>query len=120
MRSLLLLFFLATLTIGCTELQQSSLSSASVGSASTPGEKLSQHDAALRFLTAYVRLDQNLASKYATQQAISRLNWHRPHGANIPYYDDKMILYFNGGWARVLFQEIDGSYKVSDLEVHQR
>ncbi len=116
---LLFLSLAALAIVSCTELQTGSLSGSSVGSVGSD-EKLSQHDAALRFLTAYVRLDQNLASRYATQQAISRLNWHRSHGSNIPYYDDKMILHFNGGWARVYFQEIDGSYKVSDLDVHYR
>ena len=119
MKLLFVLSIAAVLSLGCTELQVGSLSGTS-GSMAGSNEKLSQHDAALRFLTAYVRLDQNLASRYATKQAISRLNWHRPHGANIPYYDDKMILYFNGGWARVYFQEIDGSYKISDLDVHYR
>lgn len=109
----------------CTEefqTESSLLSSIQSGSpsGSAPKEKLTQHDAALRFLTAYVRLDRNLALKYANYEAVSKLDWHRPHGSNIPYFDDKMILHFNGGWARVFFQEYNGSYRVSDLEVHRR
>jgi len=85
-----------------------------------PRERLTQHDAALRFLTAYIRLDRNLAQQVATPEAISKLDWNRPHGANIPYYDDRMLLIFNGGTARVYFQEVDGSFRVSDLEVRRR
>jgi len=101
---------------GCEGLETSSLSNS--GSATGSNEKLTQHDAALRFLTAYVRLDRQLALKYASYEAVSKLNWSRSHGSNIPYYNDKMIMYFNGGWARVFFQEANGSYRVSDLEVH--
>jgi len=90
------------------------------GQEAPPRERLTQHDAALRFLTAYIRLDRNLAQQVATPEAISKLDWNRPHGANIPYYDDRMVLIFNGGWARVYFQEIDGSYMVSDLDVRRR
>lgn len=61
-----------------------------------------------------------MAQQYASPRAISKLNWFKRHSENIPYYDDKMILYFDGGWARVYFQEVNGSYIVSDLEVHHR
>jgi hypothetical protein len=81
---------------------------------------LTQHDVALRFLTAYIRLDRNMALKYATPQAVAKLNWNLSHRGNIPYYDDKMILQFNGGWARVFFQKIGGTYMIVDFEVHGR
>ena len=85
-----------------------------------PRQKLNKHDIALRFLTAFIRLDKNMALQYASPKAVSKLDWNRQHSGNIPYYNDKMILYFNGGWARVFFQEVNGSYIVSDLEVHRR
>jgi len=91
------------------------------GSASAPQrERLTQHDAALRFLTAYIRLDRRMALQFATPEAVSKLDWNRSHGGNIPYYDDRMVLIFNGGTARVYFQEVDGSYLVSDLDVRRR
>ena len=95
---------------------------ASTGSSnsSAPRQKLNKHDVALRFLTEFIRLDKNMALQYASPQAVNKLDWNRQHSGNIPYYDDKMILYFNGGWARVYFQEVNGSYIVSDLEVHRR
>ncbi len=83
-------------------------------------QKLNKHDIALRFLTAFIRLDKNMALQYASPQAVAKLDWNRRHSGNIPYYDDKMILHFNGGWARVYFQEVAGSYIVSDLDVHRR
>lgn len=103
----------------------SSTSGGSSGSAidanpSVPQEKLTKHDAALRFLTAYIRLDRPMALRYADARADSKLDWNVPHRGNIPYYDDKMLLQFHGGWARVYFQEVDGSFRVSDLEVHRR
>jgi hypothetical protein len=61
-----------------------------------------------------------MALRYASPAAVAKLDWNRPHGGNIPYYDDKMLLYFAGGWARVYFQEVDGSHRVSDLDVHRR
>lgn len=85
-----------------------------------PVEKLTKHDVALRFLTAYVHLDQNMALKYASPKAVAKLDWNRPHRGNIPYYDDKMFLYYSGGLAKVYFQEIDGSYLISDLQTHKR
>lgn len=82
-------------------------------------EKLSKHDVALRFLTAFIRLDRNMALQYATPKAVSRLDWNRPHGGNIPYYDDKMILYYSGGLAKVYFQDKgNGSFQISDLHVY--
>jgi len=81
---------------------------------------LDKHDVALRFLTAYIRLDRNLALQYATPEAVSSLDWNRPHGTNVPYYDDKMILHYNGGWARVYFQQIGGGYRISKIEAHDR
>ena len=107
----------------CTELQNSAsslTSGAATGSASAPQEKMSKHDAALRFLTAYIRLDREMALRYADLEAVSKLDWNVSHAGNIPYYDDKMLLQFRNGWARVYFQEIDGSYRVSDLEVHRK
>ncbi|MEM6916295.1 MAG: hypothetical protein AAF491_06970, partial [Verrucomicrobiota bacterium] len=49
-----------------------------------PAEKLTKHDAALRFLTAYIRLDRAMALKYASPQAVNKLDWNRPHRGNIP------------------------------------
>lgn len=111
-------FAFAVVFPGCEGLETGSLSNS--GSATGSNERMTEHDAALRFLTAYVRLDRQLALRYATPLAVSKLNWSRSHGSNIPYYDDKMIMHFNGGWARVFFQEEGGSYRVSDLEVHHR
>lgn len=88
--------------------------------ATAPAERLTKHDAALRFLTAYIRQDRNMALQFATPQAVSKLDWNVPHRGNIPYYDDKMLLQFSGGWARVYFQEVNGSFIVSDLDVHRR
>lgn len=60
-----------------------------------------------------------MALKFATPEAVSKLNWNMPHGANIPYYDDKMILYYKGGLAKVYFQEdANGSFRVSKLHVY--
>ncbi len=87
--------------------------------APAPQEKLTKHDAALRFLTAFIRLDRGMALQYATPEAVSKLNWNMPHGSNIPYYDDKMILYYKGGLAKVYFQEdANGSFRVSNLHVY--
>ena len=87
--------------------------------APTPQEKLTKHDAALRFLTAFIRLDRRMALQYATPEAVNKLNWNMPHGGNIPYYDDKMILYYRGGLAKVYFQEdSNGSFRVSNLHVY--
>lgn len=121
----------ALLTSGCTELQtsgglSSGLSASSPrptsGSTGAASETigLSKHDIALRFLTAYIRLDRNMALNYATPQAVSRLDWNLPHAGNIPYYDDKMLLQFRGGWARVFFQDMGNTYKIVDFEVHRR
>jgi hypothetical protein len=90
------------------------------GSQPTALTPLTKHDVALRFLTAYIRLDRNMALQLATPQAVSKLNWNLPHRGNIPYYDDKMLMQFNGGWARVYFQDVGGTYKIVDLEVHRR
>jgi len=81
---------------------------------------MTKHDVALRFLTAYIRLDRNMAMHYATPQAVSKMDWNAPHRGNIPYYDDKMLLQFNGGWARVFFQDVGGTFKIVDFEVHRR
>ena len=106
----------------CIETTSSGSSAAPtvLSNSSAPRQKLNKHDIALRFLTAFIRLDKNMALQYASPQAVSKLDWNRQHSGNIPYYDDKMILYFNGGWARVYFQEVNGSFIVSDLEVHRR
>jgi hypothetical protein len=98
----------------------SGASSSSQGSSTREEGPLTQHDVALRFLTAYIRLDRNMALKYATPQAVSKLNWNLSHRGNIPYYDDRMILQFNGGWARVFFQNVGGTYRIIDFEVHSR
>ena len=98
----------------------SSSTSPSIVSPAGISQQLNKHDIALRFLTAYIRLDRNMALQYASPKAVNKLDWYGRHSENIPYYDDKMILYFNGGWARVYFQEVNGSYIVSDLEVHHR
>lgn len=113
---------------GCEEYQStglsSTLSSGNTGSASaaspTPAEALTKHDVALRFLTAFIRLDRNMASRYASPEALGKFDWNMSHRGNIPYYDDKMILYFNGGWARVYFQDIGGTYRISNFDVHRR
>ena len=97
-----------------------SASSSSGASSGREEGPLTQHDVALRFLTAYIRLDRTMALKYATPQAVSKLNWNLSHRGNIPYYDDKMLLQFNGGWARVFFQKIGGTYMIVDFEVHGR
>ncbi len=81
---------------------------------------LNQHDVALRFLTAFVRLDRNMALQYATPEAVASLDWGRSHGVNVPYYDDKMILHYTGGWARVYFQEVNGGYQIAKIEAHSR
>lgn len=112
---------------GCEEFQTtgltSTLSSGSGTSAAAntaPTEALTKHDIALRFLTAFIRLDRNMAARYATPAALSKLDWNMSHGGNIPYYDDKMLLQFNGGWARVYFQDIGGTYRIIDFDVHPR
>jgi hypothetical protein len=120
------LFLVAGMLTSCVETTDSTTGNAltSGGAAAEkpapPREKLTKHDAALRFLTAYTRLDKNLALQYADAQAVYKLDWNTPHRGNIPYYDDKMLLHFNGGWARVFFQEVDGSFRVSDLQTHRR
>ncbi len=48
------------------------------------GGPLTQHDVALRFLTAFIRLDRNMALKYATPQAVSKLNWNMSTGGTSP------------------------------------
>lgn len=118
----------AMLISGCEEYQSTGLSSTlssgnsgSTGASSAaPVEALTKHDVALRFLTAFIRLDRNMASRYASPEALSKFDWNMSHRGNIPYYDDKMILYFNGGWARVYFQDIGGTYRISDFDVHRR
>ncbi|MBL9157258.1 MAG: hypothetical protein JNJ70_07295 [Verrucomicrobiales bacterium] len=131
-RFLALSFSLATLLLGsCVEYESAGLTSglgstvsSSTGSRTSgqPTEltPLTKHDVALRFLTAYIRLDRNMALQFATPQAVSKLDWNLPHRGNIPYYDDKMLLQFNGGWARVFFQDVGGTYKIVDFEVHRR
>lgn len=111
---------------GCVDETGGSLFSAASGassgrSSSSPVEEgpLTRHDVALRFLTAYIRLDRNMALRYATPQAVSKLDWNRPHHGNVPYYDDKMILRFNGGWARVYFQDVGGTFKIVDFDVRR-
>lgn len=112
---------------GCEEFQTTGLSatlasgnstSSATGSASP--EALTKHDVALRFLTAFIRLDRSMAARYATPEALSKLNWNMSHQGNIPYYDDRMLLQFNGGWARVYFQDIGGTYRIINFDVHQR
>ena len=117
----------AALLNSCVETTSTGLSSSlgsnessRAGSQPTALTPLTKHDVALRFLTAYIRLDRNMAFQFATPQAVSKLNWNLPHRGNIPYYDDKMLLQFNGGWARVYFQDVGGTYKIVDLEVHRR
>ena len=117
----------AILLSSCVETTSSGLSSSlsSTGSSRSGSQPtaltpLTRHDVALRFLTAFIRLDRNMALQFATPQAVSKLNWNLPHRGNIPYYDDKMLLQFNGGWARVYFQDFGGTYKIVDLEVHRR
>ena len=113
----------ALLLSSCVESAGTGFSGAS-GAASGSGEvqvaRYSKHDVALRFLTAYIRLDRRLALQYAKPEAVAKLNWSRSHQGDVPYYDDKMILYFRDGWARVYFQEVNGSYLISDLDVHPR
>lgn len=128
-RSLLVLAATAMLLGGCVEefessglsstLSSSGRSSSSRGSASSVEGPLTKHDVALRFLTAYIRLDRSMALRYATPQAVSKLDWNLSHRGNIPYYDDKMLLRFNGGWARVYFQDVGGTYKIVDFDVRR-
>ncbi len=127
LRPFLLAAFCAPLLISCVETPgaSSTLSTGGTGTSSTATpapvpEALTKHDVALRFLTAFIRLDQNMALLYATPEAVSKLNWKMTHQGNIPYYDDKMLLQFNGGWARVFFQDIGGTYRITDFEVHRR
>lgn len=124
---LITLCLAATLLSSCVETTSSGLSSSlgSTGSSRSGSQPtaltpLTKHDVALRFLTAYIRLDRNMALQLATPQAVAKLNWNLPHRGNIPYYDDKMLMQFNGGWARVYFQDVGGTYKIVDLEVHRR
>ncbi len=127
LRLSLLTAFCASLLVSCVETAGVS-TSASAGATGTSSaaaqtpvpEALTKHDVALRFLTAFIRLDQNMALLYATPEAVSKLNWKMSHQGNIPYYDDKMLLQFNGGWARVVFQDIGGTYRITDFEVHRR
>jgi len=112
---------------GCEEYQSTGLSSTlssgngtSAASSAAPVEALTKHDVALRFLTAFIRLDRTMAARYATPEALGKLNWNLSHRGNIPYYDDKMLLQFSGGWARVYFQDIGGTYRICDFEVHTR
>ena len=101
-------------------LESAANASPSNPSSTVPKRKLDKHDVALRFLTAFIRLDRKMALQYATPEAVAKLDWNRAHGSNVPYYDDKMILHYNGGWARVFFQEVDGSYRISKIEAHRR
>lgn len=116
----------ALLLASCVdEFQSAGLSGNSLGaSSSSPTNAdetgLSKHDVALRFLTAFIRLDRNMALRYATPEAVAKFDWNVPHQGNIPYYDDKMILYFRGGWARVYFQDFGNTYKISNFDVHRR
>jgi len=114
-------FLLLLILPGCVEYAPSGGS----GSGSAAGTRddtkgLSKHDVALRFLTAYIRLDRNMALRFASPQAVAKLDWNVPHRGNIPYYDDKMLLQFNGGWARVFFEDTGSSFRISDFEVHRR
>lgn len=128
LRFLVIPFCLAvSLLSSCVETTSTGLSSGLGGTVSsrsgsqpTALTPLTKHDVALRFLTAYIRLDRNMALQFATPQAVSKLNWNLPHRGNIPYYDDKMLLQFNGGWARVYFQDVGGTYKIVDFDVHRR
>jgi len=127
LRFLVIPFCLAvSLFSSCVETTSTGLSSglgstgsSRSGSQPTALTPLTKHDVALRFLTAYIRLDRNMALQLATPQAVAKLNWNLPHRGNIPYYDDKMLMQFNGGWARVYFQDVGGTYKIVDLEVHR-
>tara|TARA_R110000850_G_scaffold248127_8_gene373057 strand:+ start:424 stop:876 length:453 start_codon:yes stop_codon:yes gene_type:complete len=120
--SVAVLIALSSFALSSCVVEPGSTSSSLTGAASNipPIQKFNKHDVALRFLTAYIRLDRKMALHFASYEAVSKLDWSRRHSGNIPYYDDKMLLHFSGGWARVYFQEINGSYLVSDLEVHRR
>jgi len=127
LRLVLLASFCASFLTSCVETPgaSSALSTSGAGTSSMASpapvpEALTKHDVALRFLTAFIRLDQNMALLYATPEAVSKLNWKMTHQGNIPYYDDKMLLQFNGGWARVFFQDVGGTYRITDFEVHRR
>ena len=118
---ILALAILAILPTACIEESQNSGSTFARTSRTSAEETApSQHDVPLRFLTAFIRLDRNMAMRYATPQAVSKLDWNMSHRGNIPYYDDKMLLQFNGGWARVYFQDMGGTFKIVDFEVHRR
>lgn len=101
-------------------LENSASASRTNPSAVKASRKLNKHDVALRFLTAFIRLDRKMALEYATPEAVASLDWNRPHKGNVPYYDDKMILHYTGGWARVYFQEYKGSYRISKIEAYKR
>jgi len=118
------LLFAASLLTACVDEFQMGGPASATGSRNASAVRdegpLTKHDVALRFLTAYIRLDRSMALRYATPQAVGKLNWNLSHRGNIPYFDDKMLLQFNGGWARVFFQDVGGTYKIVDFEVHGR
>lgn len=112
------------LLTGCEELQAQSLSStqstAANPSAGPQQAVLTKHDATLHCLTSYTRLDCSMAPLSAEPAAVATLDWNRSHNGDIPYYDNKLLLQFRAGWARVYFQEQNDGYRISDLDVHQR
>ena len=83
-------------------------------------KKLTQEDVALRFLTAYIQGDKQAAVRYATAQAITKLPWGRSSTAYLPHYDDKKNLWFAGGWAKPIYQVVDGRIMIYDFEAHRK
>jgi len=120
-----IVMLLCWLVAGCETVVSPSASTASsltcessflTGSAQVPQQKLSKKEVAASFLTAFIKQDREMALRYASPEAVAKLDWSTPHGGDFPYYDDKMILYYPGGLARVHFQQQEnGGYKIADI-----
>jgi len=83
-------------------------------------KNLTQGDVALRFLTAYIEGDRQTAVRYATAMAINKLPWGRSSVTYLPHYDDQKNLWFSGGWAKPIYQVIDGRIMIYDFDVHRK
>ena len=103
------------LTSGCVETTNQGNTSPKVAE-----KNLSQDDVALRFLTAYIQGNRQSAVQYATAMAINKIPWGRSNTAYLPHYDDKKLLWFSGGWAKPLYQVIDGRIMIADFDVHRK
>ena len=81
---------------------------------------LTQEDVALRFLAAYIQGNRQVAVRYATAMAINKLPWGRSTTTYLPHYDDRKNLWFAGGWAKPVYQKVDGKIMIYDFEVHRK